>query len=387
MTPNQPAVDSQQQTQRIVWIDWLRVIAVLLIFAFHSARVFDSFEKFYAKGPQTSFVLSWFVVGFFDTWQMPLLFVLAGMSSYFALKKRTGGQYMKERAARLLVPFVFGCFVIVPPQSWFGAMTYVGYTGSLAQFLRDYFSLKWGYVSDYIGGPNFGHLWFILFLFVVSAVALPVLLWIRGGKGEAFAKRMGSALAKPWWWLVLATVLLLSTALPALAGHNPFTFLVWFLFGVLLAVSEEPRHIAHRRRWELLSVGGALAGIFGATYWVRGRYPDPSLPGALNEFAFQLAGVLLCLALIGIAIAYLDRPSRHLPYLSEASYPTYVLHQTVIVAIGFYLVRVLPQPIPSWLAILTLSLVSTYAIYEFGIRRWPWRVLFGMKPEPSREST
>lgn len=373
-------------TRRLVWIDWLRVIVVLLVFAFHSARVYDTFELFYAKSSQTSAILSYVVVGFLSLWQMQLLFVLAGMSSYFALAKRTGGQFAKERALRLLVPFFFGYFVIVPPQGWFAVHTNTHYTGSLAQFYVDYFSWRWGAISDYLGGPSFGHLWFILFLFVVSMAALPLFLWVRRGRtgrGAAFGERMAKMLSRPWWWLAVAFVLLLTTSLPDLGGHNVFNFLVWFVLGFLLVAGEGAVGRMQAWRWWLLASGLVLSVVVALTYGpARQHYPDPSVPLAATEYAAQLAGLLLCLAAIGLAAAYLDRPTRALPYLAEASYPTYILHQTVIVGIGFYLVRALPQPLPSWVLLTVLSIAATYLLYELLVRRWaPMRFLFGMRPK------
>jgi len=374
----------QQSSQRLYWIDWLRVIAVLLIFPFHSARVFDVFEQFYAKGPIQSAALSWFPVAFFSLWQMPLLFLLAGMSSYFALGKRTGRQFIGERALRLLVPFFFGCLIIVPPQVWYGVRTNTGYTGSLVQFYGDYFSGSFGLVSDYVGGPSFGHLWFIIYLFVVSAVSLPLLLWARRGSGGPAMARVARGLAHPLSWLAVAFVLLLSTALPDLGGHNPFTFLVWFILGFTLMNDDGALAVARKWRWPLLATGIVMGVAVGVTYSWRDTLPDPSVGLAGHEFAVQLCGLVLCLAAVGLAMHRLDTPSRTLSYLAEASYPTYILHQTVIVVFGFYLVRVLPSPIPSWGVLTLASLATCYVTYELLIRRWaPMRWLFGMRPKPA----
>ncbi|WP_425517379.1 acyltransferase family protein [Paenibacillus solanacearum] len=49
-------------------------------------------------------------------WFMPLLFLLAGMSSFYALQRRTGAHFVKERFLRLLIPLVVGTLIIVPSQ-------------------------------------------------------------------------------------------------------------------------------------------------------------------------------------------------------------------------------------------------------------------------------
>ena len=58
-----------------------------------------------------------YVLDFISVWHMPLLFLLAGASTYFALRKRSNRQYVGERVLRLVVPFVFGIFVLIPPQT------------------------------------------------------------------------------------------------------------------------------------------------------------------------------------------------------------------------------------------------------------------------------
>ena len=103
-------------------IDWLRIAAVLLLIPFHTARVFKVGEQFYAKNEQLSPALQRFIV-FVQPWHMSLLFVLAGAASWFALGYRSGGRYAAERLKRLLVPFLFGLVVIIPPQAYFGMLT------------------------------------------------------------------------------------------------------------------------------------------------------------------------------------------------------------------------------------------------------------------------
>ena len=111
---------------RLHYIDWLRVLAVLLLFPFHVSRVFNT-EVFYVKAAQLSTVLD-YVLGFISVWHMPLLFVLAGASTCFALRKRTSRQYIGERLTRLGVPFMMGVFLLlIPVQTWYGARFNSGY--------------------------------------------------------------------------------------------------------------------------------------------------------------------------------------------------------------------------------------------------------------------
>ena len=99
-------------------IDWLRVLATLLLFYFHAAKIFYQWSPFYILNDPLSRPLSYISL-FIEHWHMPLFFLLAGAASWFALRRRTAGQYLLERVKRLLVPYLFGLLVIVPPQLYF----------------------------------------------------------------------------------------------------------------------------------------------------------------------------------------------------------------------------------------------------------------------------
>ena len=143
------------------------MLATLLLFYFHSARIFYSWGYFYIRNDPLSPPLS-YISEFIEQWHMPLFFLLAGAGSWFALRRRAAGQYLLERLKRLLVPCIFGVLVIVPPQLYFALRhRRPDYGESYLQFLPRFFD------PDYTGGKfDMGHLWFILFLFVFSAIAL-----------------------------------------------------------------------------------------------------------------------------------------------------------------------------------------------------------------------
>lgn len=165
------------QIQRRYDIDWLRNIGILLLFPFHSARIFDIWGPFYTKSSELSYGLSWFIT-LASFWFMPLLFLLAGASSRFALEVRTAAQYTKERFSRLFIPFVFGVLFLVPPQGYFARIGQHGYSQNYWDFLKSYFP-DFSDLSGYTGTFTPAHLWFILYLFIISLVALPLLLAIK----------------------------------------------------------------------------------------------------------------------------------------------------------------------------------------------------------------
>lgn len=173
--------DTPAKPQRRWDIDWLRFLAVLLLFPFHTARIFDIWEEFYARNDQTSKALTFFI-GYLNRWHMPLFFLLAGASTWFALRFRSGGVYARERFKRLLVPFIFGVLVLIPPQSYLGLRNHSDYAESFWHWFPNFFQLIPEDMDGYfLGGHTWGHLWFIAHLFLYSLAALPLLLCLKPG--------------------------------------------------------------------------------------------------------------------------------------------------------------------------------------------------------------
>ena len=84
--------------------------------------------EFYIEG-QSILWTSAFIFALFP-WFMPLLFVLAGISSYLALQKRTPLAYTKERVLKLLIPLIAGVLLVVPAQTYIAERFHNGFTGS-----------------------------------------------------------------------------------------------------------------------------------------------------------------------------------------------------------------------------------------------------------------
>ncbi len=178
-------------------IDWLRVIAVLLLFPYHIARIFNLDEEFYVKSATLSKGLTYFVE-YLGPWHMPLLFFLAGASTWFALSHRDGRHYAGERFKRLFVPFLFGLVLLIPPQSYLGLLSHGGDPGSFFNWLPNFFHLSEVDPDGYfMGGLTFGHLWFIIHLFFYSLIALPIVLFLRRGAGRRLVGLLAVAATKP----------------------------------------------------------------------------------------------------------------------------------------------------------------------------------------------
>ncbi len=95
------------------------------------------------------------------------------------------------------------------------------------------------------------------------------------------------------------------------------------------------------------------------------------------------AAWLWLITFVGTGRRSLNFSNRTLEYANEGSYPFYILHQTVIVALALGVIELGVPMILKYLLLTTASLLLTLAAYDLLIRRWrPVRLLFGMRPPP-----
>ncbi len=366
---------------RVFYIDWLRILAVLLLIPFHTSRIFDVWEDFYVKNAETSAALSYGIIGWLNFWHMPLLFLLAGAATWFALGSRGAGGYLKERVKRLLIPLLFGVLVIVPPQGYVGALFHGTFSGSWLDYLPYYFTPRHA-DTDYTGLIfTVGHLWFILFLFLIVLLVLPLLLWLKRETGRKAILTVAGWCDRRGVILLLFLPLWIASLLPSLGGKNWFYYAVLFICGFVLMADERMRQAIQREygfalTWALISVW-VLGGLE-----IAGFHPDPlSLAGMALSLGSTLCTWCWLVALMGLGQRFLNTNHPRLRYANEAVYPFYILHQTVIVLIGYWVVQWNLPVIAKWLLIVVLALVGTLLLYDLFVRRTnATRFLFGMKP-------
>ena len=376
----QPRTSQSQSGQsRLHHLDWLRVLAVLLLIPVHTARIFDSFEPFYIKSQDTSELLTWGVIAFFNTWHMPLLFLIAGAGSYLALSVRSPGGFGRERALRLLVPFLFGVLVLVPPQAYVGAVTNAGFQGDYWSFLAGYF-IPTDDLSGYFGTFTPGQLWFILFLLIYSFAALPLFVWARRPANADRVQYVTNVLTSRRLLWVPVLALWLSEAVPDLGGKNLIYFFLFFAAGAAYAASNIVRQRVERWwKWSAL-VGIASTAVLMAVSIRSYPLADWSAASVVVSLLRSINSWSILVLMLGAAAATLNRPGRLLSLANEGAYPFYLLHQTVIVLSGWW---ILSRPLGvdcRYVAICLASLAGTILVYVGFVKPWnPVRWLFGMK--------
>ncbi|WP_425800766.1 acyltransferase [Desulfitobacterium sp. Sab5] len=365
-------------------IDWLRIFVILLLFPFHSARIFDFWEPNYVKNIDLSWGLSWFIV-IVGYWFMPLMFWLAGASSWYALDSRDGLQYVKERMSRLLIPFLFGILIIVPPQGYLAKLSNPGYNQTYFQFLNSYFR-DFSDLSGYFGTFTPAHLWFILYLFIFSLLGLPLLLALKTECGKRGLARFWSTFSKPWAYILGFVFLTATEALPAPGGKNPFFFFFLFLTGYITCADERFNTMIHRLKSKVLLFLIPYLPLYLLLLSKLSGFPDWSPESVMLAFIRNLALWLTLIVILGYGQKYLNSSSKWLAYMNQAAFPIYVIHQTVLLIIGFLVVRIGLGLVPKFFSITVLSFFSCLIIYDlvirrFGVTRWIFGVKAGSAPK------
>lgn len=293
------------------------------------------------------------------------------------------GRFVTSKIPRLLVPLLFGILALAPHQVYLERLTHGQFTGSFLEFLPHYFD------GLYAFGGNFAwmglHLWYLLVLFLFSVLLAPLLRLFKTDAGRGLSARLASFLAKPGLWLLLglpiaAFDLLDPTSVAGtrqMGGWNLFTYLFFYLYGYLVFAAPQFQDAA-RRGWPFSLI---MALLFPTLFVALG------LDETRGEAAFALVSLLRGLnamawimAATGLGLRYFNRPHRLLPTLSEGVLPFYMLHQAVLIPVGYGLLRLGLGPLPSYGLIAICALVLILGLYLFLIRPFgPMRFLFGMK--------
>ena len=172
------------------------VLAVLGVFYYHTLRPFDATSDWNVKDTDLSLVATFFVA-FFSTWGIPLLFLVAGAASWFALRSRTGRHFLRQRSLRLLLPLFVGFLLLSPPQAYVEALTHGGFAGSFFQFVPWFFThIQPSWHIVWIGTYAY-HLWFVAFLWLYSLLALPLFVFLRGAAGSRVIDKLAAWCSRP----------------------------------------------------------------------------------------------------------------------------------------------------------------------------------------------
>jgi len=380
--------------ERLHYLDWLRVIAILGVWLYHAARPFMLTDSLISNADKSAALTLVFLV-FLGSMGMPLFFTMAGAGSWLALRRRTGRQFAAERVQRLVIPFVAGSILLSPGQIYLEWLNKGWYQGGFLAFIPVVVEDRLHSLVTRLSPSLFQavgcHLWFLGYLFTFSAIALPLFLWLKGERGRRvlawlgrLGERRGGLLA---FILPIAAVrLLLQPFYPGYTDWTDFGYMfAYFLCGYIVYADERLLRAVRRDEWLMLTVGilstlimvVALAAL-GGQQWVK----DPSAPGFyLGWGLVAVNGWCWTLFALSLGIRILNFRNRLLDYGQAMIVPFYVLHQPPVIAIAFFVVEWNTGIAVKLPVVVVGSFLATIGLCELLVRRVkPVRVLLGVKP-------
>jgi len=369
-------------------LDWLRVLAIGVVFLYHSTRFFN-LGDWHVKNIDTYiWVEMWNV--FATRWMMPLFFVISGSGLFYALGKSDGfGKFCQNKFLRLMIPVLVASLTHSALQVYLERLTHGQFSGSFFAFLPEYFNGP--YMGIGIPG-NFAfhgmHLWYLLFLFLFSLLCYPLFIWFKAS-GQGVLDRVTSIFALPgFMYLCFPLPLLIMKAVIPQAilnvgnGGWGFLYYIWFLIaGFLIASNVKLKQQIKNLCWVSLLLGfGFSAAYLYLMFWpTRAVLPFLGSDWVYTTLSFWSAWLWL-LAILGLGMHFLSFDRPILQKANEGVMPFYILHQTVLLALGVFVVTWQIHDAAKWAIVFTGSLVIIIVLQTLVVQRFDLlRFLFGMK--------
>jgi hypothetical protein len=304
-----------------------------------------------------------------------------------SLSRRSSLDYCRDRTLRLVLPFVLGTLILVPPQLYVERIAQGRYDGGYLRFYPQFFDCCYPE-----GNLAAGHLWFVAYLWVYAMAAIPLFRFLGSSVGRPVVNALFASfnVRGGIFWPVVP----FAASQIALRAHYPQSLTLvadWanhaMLFPVYVAgflLTLDPRMAAIvDRAWRWAVAPAVLASAWLAVYVANSQVPGILPLGGTRDYfvfwsLFGVAGWCWILVLFGFTRRYLRQSPPAVQYLSKAVYPIYMLHQTVIVVVAFIVVQ-WPLPIAYKFAALGLVAFSITLGLTALVLGWrPARIVFGV---------
>ena len=365
---------------RKYYLDNIRWITVVLVVIYHVLYMYNAEGVLGGLGQITQLDRQPYDVYLYLVypWFMPVLFLVAGISSRLYLDKHTDKEFVKSRTLKLLVPSTIGLFVF--------------------QFIQGYVSMSLGNAFNDLtnaGVPGFvryfimvatgsGVLWFIHLLWLYSIV----LVWIKKAEKGRLLK-LGSK--TPLWLIALfffpiwGAGQILNT--PIVSVYRIAFYFVFFMLGYYVFSNDEVMEKLKRYAIPVMITGVVAAVSFAILYfWVYGGMNYADKP--VNRGPLYMASAYFgSLAMLSGMARFGDFHNGFTDWMSKRSFGLYVFHYLGISSVALFIAK--PQLLPPPLCYI-LSLIAGFVFgygLNFIISRIPffrWAVL-GIKKQEKKD--
>lgn len=363
---------------RKFYIDWIRIFLIFSVFLYHVGMVFNVWD-FHIKNDIRLETLSP-IMRFLHGWRMPLLFLVSGAGTRFALGERNTRQYAAERTRRLLIPLVAGILILVPVQVYI-------------EKINDYPSLFNFYLHFFegiypTGNFSWHHLWYLVYLLFFSLIFIPFILFFKSSKYAAFERTVEKLASVRGGLLSLYLPVLASQALlyphfpkETHAFYNDWAFIclnfLYFLYGFVLLGNQKIIGIINRDRRIWL---GTTLLLLVPSFLILPYFKFSHNGWFIYKVLAFLMSWSIGLTILAYAKKYLNKDNAWRKKLNVAIYPFYLLHQPVIIVVGYFVIQLQFPVLLKAMLIILLSLMVIWTVYRFLIVPFnAMRLMFGMK--------
>ncbi|HEY0090054.1 MAG TPA: acyltransferase [Candidatus Lokiarchaeia archaeon] len=372
-------------SQRRYDLDWLRIVGIGIVFLSHCFLIFVSGHCFVTNN-ETSKIL-YFVDSFFILWIMPLFFIISGRTVYYSIKTLKVTNFLKNRFYRLMIPFIFGVFILSPVIVYIQRISEGAYFGTFFDFFtKEYFR------GLYLFGGNFAwmglHLWYLLYLFIFTLIAILPACYLLKKRDRPLFYNLTNFLQKPATIFLLSIPIMLAIFISRLeptimgqtatGGWSFLAYSVFFSYGFIFTYDSRYDKIIDDN-WKISAV---LAAVLIVVYfWIIADYQlFLKINPIIISFIVGLSSFSILITLFGLFHLKLRKKSITLEKMTEGVLPFYILHLPIIVIVGFFITRLNYGVFVKLTMIIIISLSLTISIYYFLIKRINFlRLLFGMK--------
>ncbi len=377
-------------------LDWLRVLLFALLVPHHVAVGFVDwgvdiyrFVNNQLAGEGMTLFIYWS-----HSWRLPSLFLISGIGTYFLTRREIGLQFIAGRVGRLMVPAIFGFFIL----NAFGGYAIAIMTDDPRQFIS--------FWSNWLTEPvprQVGHLWFLFSLMIYTLICWPLFtLRIRLEDLKLSPFVLIAA-------LVSASALAVATVKPHAAaltgdGYQFAYYLILFAGGYMIGTRHHAvLNWAARNAWILL-VTAIVLFIVKATLLAQALVIDFPAGEALAKGGWVPLGLepqyattfsmveaatawAWCIAALGLAARFLNKSSPLLTKLNRAVFPLYVLHFPITL-VGLALIAQISWPWwVEFILLLAVVYLCSWALWRIADRFGPVAYLVGGRPAAKKKSS
>ncbi len=276
--------------------------------------------------------------GFNDTFFMALMFFLSGLFVWNSLKHKQAGNFLRDRAIRLGVPFLAAAAVIAP-LAYFPTYLQSVAAGGQMGFWRQWMSL-----GNWPAGPA----WFVWVLLAFDAIAAALFLALPKW-GDSLGKLTSGAYRRPIVFFGLMVILSAVAYIPMELVFNafrwsafgPFTiqtsrafnYLFYFLMGAGVGSYGLNRGLLARdgnlaRRWVLWSIGALIAFGIATGVGIGAMTAHAGSRGweIASDSTFVLSCAALSFAFLSLFVRFVKRGNRIFDSLTSNAYGMYLIH-------------------------------------------------------------